>query len=136
MAKGWSDKRPMSPHISIWKWHPTMASSILHRASGIVLYFGLIKLCIFLAALAVGPKWFSLVEPYVYSPLGAIGFFLLTGVLLYHLLNGIRHLVWDMGKGFDPHSANLVSLLTILVSALGAAGLTYTMVGAIAGAMS
>ena len=38
MAKGWTDERPMSPHMSVWKWHPTMLSSILHRASGVVLY--------------------------------------------------------------------------------------------------
>ena len=66
MAKGWTDKRPMSPHVSIWKWHPTMLSSILHRASGIVLYFGLLKLCVILTLLVAGPKWFSKIEPMLY----------------------------------------------------------------------
>jgi succinate dehydrogenase cytochrome b subunit len=131
MAKGWTDKRPMSPHISIWKWHPTMLSSILHRATGIVLYFGLLKLAVVLAFLAAGPKWFAKVEPLVYSPIGAFAFFFVVGILIYHFLNGIRHLVWDMGAGFDPKLANMVSLVTILVSAIAATGLTWFLVGAI-----
>ena len=133
MAKGWTDKRPMSPHISIWKWHPTMLSSILHRATGIVLYFGLLKLAIILAFLAAGPQWFAKVEPIVYSPFGAFVFFCVIGVLSYHFLNGIRHLVWDIGAGFNPKVANTVSLVTIFVSAVLAGLLTWTIAGAIQG---
>ena len=132
MAKGWTDKRPMSPHISIWKWHPTMLSSILHRATGIVLYIGLIKLAVVLAFLAAGPEWFAKVEPLVYSRIGAFAFFFVVGVLVYHFLNGIRHLVWDIGAGFNPKLANMVSLVTILVSAILAAYLTWLLTGAIA----
>jgi len=131
MAKGWTDKRPMSPHISIWKWHPTMLSSILHRATGIVLYIGLIKLAVVLAFLAAGPKWFAKVEPLVYSRIGAFAFFFVVGVLVYHFLNGIRHLVWDIGAGFNPKLANMVSLVTILVSAILATYLTWLLTGAI-----
>ncbi|PHQ60086.1 MAG: succinate dehydrogenase, cytochrome b556 subunit [Robiginitomaculum sp.] len=131
MAKGWTDKRPMSPHISIWKWHPTMLSSILHRATGIVLYIGLIKLAVVLAFLAAGPQWFAKVEPFVYSRIGAFAFFFVVGVLVYHFLNGIRHLVWDIGAGFNPKLANMVSLVTILVSAILAAYLTWLLTGAI-----
>ena len=136
MAKGWIDKRPMSPHVTIWKWHPTMLSSILHRATGIVLHLGLLKLAIVLAFLAAGPKWFTKVEPLVYSPLGTFSFFAVVGILIYHFLNGIRHLVWDMGKGFDPKQANIVSIVTIIVSAIAAVGLTYVLVGCVTGAAS
>lgn len=131
MAKGWTDKRPMSPHISIWKWHPTMLSSILHRATGIVLYIGLIKLAVVLAFLAAGPEWFAKVEPLVYSRIGVFAFFFVVGVLVYHFLNGIRHLVWDIGAGFNPKLANMVSLVTILVSAILASYLTWLLTGAI-----
>ncbi len=131
MAKSWTDKRPMSPHISIWKWHPTMLSSILHRATGIVLYIGLLELAIVLAFLAAGPEWFAKVEPLVYSPIGAFAFFFVIGVLVYHFLNGIRHLVWDIGAGFNPKLANMVSLVTILVSAVLAVYLTWLLAGAI-----
>jgi len=136
MAKGWTDKRPMSPHISIWKWHPTMLSSILHRATGVVLYFGLIKLAVVLAFLAGGPKWFAKVEPLVYSPIGAFSFFFVIGILIYHFLNGIRHLVWDIGAGFDPKFANMISLVIILVSAVSAAYLTWLLTWIVAGAIA
>jgi len=119
----------MSPHISVWKWHPTMLSSILHRATGIVLYFGLIKLVLVLALLAAGPKWFSKVEALVYSPLGALVFFFVAGVLIYHFLNGIRHLVWDIGAGFDAKFANTMSIVIIIISAFAAIALTWYMVG-------
>ena len=131
MAKPWTDKRPLSPHMTIWKWHPTMLSSILHRATGIILYFGLLKLCIGLALLAAGPAAFNQVEGLLYSPLGAISFFVVSGVLLYHLLNGIKHLIWDAGKGFDPQKSNTMSLLIILAAAIGAALLTYVLTGSV-----
>lgn len=129
MSKGWNDSRPMSPHLSVWKWHPTMLSSILHRASGIVLYFGLLKICIVLAFLAAGPRAFAAVEPLVFSALGAVSFFVFTGVLSYHLLNGLRHLVWDAGHGFDPKLSNTLSIVIIALSAILAAGLTWMLIG-------
>jgi len=118
----------MSPHISVWKWHPTMLSSILHRATGIVLYFGLLKLALVLAFLAAGPNWFGKIEALVYSPFGAFAFFVVAGVLIYHFLNGIRHLVWDIGAGFDPKFANTMSLVIIVLSAIAAVALTWWMV--------
>ncbi|HHL43688.1 MAG TPA: succinate dehydrogenase, cytochrome b556 subunit [Hellea balneolensis] len=129
MAKGWNDERPMSPHLTIWKWHPTMLSSILHRATGIVLYIGLLKICFFLAALAMGPKYFDRVKGIIYSPLGTVAFFVFFGILIYHFLNGLRHLFWDIGKGFDPKFANGLSLAIIVASIVIAAALTYVLVG-------
>lgn len=131
MSKPWTDKRPMSPHLSAWKWHPTMLSSILNRATGIVLYFGLLKLCFGLAFLAAGPDAFAAVENLIYSPFGALSFFVAIGILLYHLLNGLRHLAWDAGKGFDPKFANTLSILIIAAAAIGAAALTYVLVGSL-----
>ena len=131
MASGWNDERPMSPHVSIWKWHPTMLSSILHRASGIVLYVGLLKICIFLAIMASGPEMFARCEGMIYSPLGAFAFFAFTGIMLFHLLNGIRHLVWDAGHGFNAKTSNTVSLVVILIAAVFAVVLTYLMIGSI-----
>jgi succinate dehydrogenase / fumarate reductase cytochrome b subunit len=131
MSKGWTDKRPMSPHLTIWKWHPTMLSSILNRATGIVLYFGLLKLCFGLAFLAAGPMAFENVEGILYSWFGATFFFVFCGIILYHTINGIRHLAWDAGKGFDPKFANTLSVLIILASAIGAALLTYLLIGSV-----
>ncbi len=129
MAKGWTDKRPMSPHLSVWKWHPTMLSSILHRITGVVLYLGLIVLCVLMVSLAMGEAGFEKIEDIVYSPFGAFLFFAATGILIYHLLNGLRHLVWDMGRGFDPKLANTLSLFIVFVSAVLAALLTFLLIG-------
>ncbi len=129
MSKGWTDKRPMSPHLTVWKWHPTMLSSILHRATGIILFIGLLKICFFLVALAAGPDLFNKVKGMVYSPLGVVSFFVFIGTLIYHWLNGLRHLVWDAGKGFDPKTANNVSIGIIVLSLLATLCLTVVMVG-------
>ncbi len=129
MATGWNDKRPLSPHLSIWKWHPTMLSSILHRASGIFLYFGLLKLCLFLGFLAAGPEAFKKFEPVLYSPLGFAVFFVVSGVLVFHLLNGVRHLIWDAGKGFDPKVANVISILIIIAAFISALALSAVLAG-------
>ena len=132
MAKGWTDKRPMSPHMSVWKWHPTMLSSILHRASGVVLYMGLLKICLVLAFLASGSAGYEKMSGLMFSPIGVFAFFAFSGILIFHLLNGIRHLVWDAGKGFDPKLANVLSLLIILAAAIIAAIMTYILVGSFA----
>jgi len=131
MSKPWTDKRPMSPHLSAWKWHPTMLSSILNRATGIVLYFAVLKLCLGLAFLAAGPDVFAKVSGLLYSPVGAFSFFLTMGIILYHLLNGLRHLAWDAGKGFDPKLSNTLSIVIIAASAIGAAALTYCLIGSL-----
>ena len=131
MSKSWTDKRPMSPHLSAWKWHPTMLSSILNRAMGIVLYFAILKLCLGLAFMAAGPEAFATIKGLIYSPIGAFSFFLVMGIILYHLFNGLRHLAWDAGKGFDPKLANTLSILIIAASAIAAAALTYLLVGSL-----
>jgi len=73
MASQWNDKRPMAPHLQIWRWHPAMLSSILHRASAIICYVGLIKVAVGLLALALTGK--LPLEKLIFSPLGAIGLF-------------------------------------------------------------
>ncbi len=81
--------------------------------------------------MASGPEAYAEVEGLIYSPFGAAYFFVMTGIILYHLLNGIRHLAWDAGKGFDPKFSNTLSILIILASAAGAAALTYMLVGSV-----
>ena len=109
-----------------------MLSSILHRASGIVLYVALLKICIFLMAIAAGPKWFAQFQDLIYSPLGAVSFFIFTGILIFHLLNGIRHLVWDAGFGYNPKMSNIISIVIIIASAIAAIALTYCLIGSLA----
>jgi len=134
MGSKWNDTRPMSPHLQVWRWHPTMLSSILHRASGIALFLAIIKLSIFIAVLAAGPGTFMKYSGLFYSPIGAIGFFIAVGILIYHLLNGIRHMIWDSGHLLAPKIANGLSIAIIIAAAVIAVILTYILVSSVGGA--
>ena len=94
-------ERPLSPHLQIYRWYLTMALSIGHRVTGIGLALGLLLLTWWLLALASGPAAFATVQAVMRSWPGVLVLFLYTFVLFYHLGNGIRHLVWDAGYGFD-----------------------------------
>lgn len=121
--------RPLSPHLQIYRWYLTMALSIAHRASGVALSIGLLFLTWWLLALAGGEESFARIEWWKDSILGILFLFGMTLALAYHLGNGIRHLVWDMGYGFEPEVAKMsgiavlvfagvVTLLTWLVIAM------------------
>ncbi|HTZ70679.1 MAG TPA: succinate dehydrogenase, cytochrome b556 subunit [Acetobacteraceae bacterium] len=99
-------RRPLSPHIGIYRWPVTMASSILNRATGIVLCAGTLLLVWWLAAAAAGPASFDLVQEFCKSPLGLLVLFGWTASLFFHLLSGLRHLAWDMGYGFAKPGLN------------------------------
>jgi succinate dehydrogenase / fumarate reductase cytochrome b subunit len=116
--------RPLSPHLQIFRWYLTMALSIAHRASGMALAIGLVLLTWWLVALASGPDAFAAVEWWKDSVLGVLVLFGYTFVISYHLGNGIRHLVWDMGYGFEPAIARL-SGLAVLAFAGGATVLIW-----------
>jgi len=99
-------ERPMSPHLSIWRWHITMASSIAHRVSGVALYVGALIGAGWAVSLAAGPDAYAAYKALLGSPLGLLVMFSLTLSTFYHLGNGVRHLVWDAGHGLDVKSAN------------------------------
>jgi len=107
------DDRPLSPHMSIWRWHVTMATSILHRATGMALYAGALIIAGWAVALASGPDAFDAYRALLASPLGLLVLFGLTFSLFYHLANGVRHLFWDSGRGFDPKTADMTGWAAI-----------------------
>jgi len=109
--------RPLSPHISIYRWPITMATSILHRATGIANSVGFIVLVAWLFDAAAGAEPYAVFLTYMDSTVGKL---LLAGwsfSFFFHLGNGIRHLVWDTGRGFEKAQANRSSWF-VLVSAL------------------
>ena len=119
MAKSTGPTRPLSPHLQVWKFHPTMLSSILHRASGMVNYVGVVLVAIWLIALASGEAAYVGLMDFLNGPIKILVLLALAGFtlsLVYHLLNGFRHLVWDLGKGFDPVGSNQRSLLIMTTS--------------------
>jgi succinate dehydrogenase / fumarate reductase cytochrome b subunit len=94
--------RPLSPHLGIYRWQIQMVTSILHRATGIALAAGTILLVVALLALASGPDAWAKVAAFCGSWIGTILLLGWTWALAYHLLNGIRHLVQDLGYGYKP----------------------------------
>jgi len=98
---------PLSPHLQVWRWHVTMLASILTRATGVALYGGLLIVALGALALAGGPDAYAGYLGLVGSWLGRLVLFGITVSIFYHLAAGIRHLVWDVGRGFEPRIANL-----------------------------
>ena len=93
--------RPLSPHLGVYRWQITMTLSILHRATGIALAVGTLLVIAALLALAAGPESYAKVQGFCASPAGLFLLFGWTWSLCYHLCNGIRHLAWDAGWGFE-----------------------------------
>lgn len=94
-------RRPMSPHIQIYRWPVAMAVSITHRITGVGLSAGTLLLTWWLIAAATSDYAFENVQWFLGTPIGMFVLFCWTLSLMIHLLSGIRHLVWDMGFGFD-----------------------------------
>ena len=93
--------RPTSPHLGIYRWQIGNSLSILHRLTGVALAFGLLALCYWLVSLAGGEQSYAEAATFFASPVGLIGLVGWTFAFLYHLLNGVRHLLWDAGYGFE-----------------------------------
>jgi succinate dehydrogenase / fumarate reductase cytochrome b subunit len=108
--------RPLSPHLSIYRWPVTMASSILHRATGMAMAAGFIVYVGWLFDAASGPEIYA---QFVGAMDTTIGCVLLVGwsyAFFYHLSNGIRHLVWDTGRGLEKEQATASAWFVIVTS--------------------
>jgi len=117
------EDRPLSPHVSIWRWHATMASSILHRVSGVALYGAAILFAFWLMIAAAGPEAYALVEPHLTAWYGQTALYLVVAAIAYHLANGIRHLVFDTGLGLTPTDAETSAWFAILFAFAAPIGL-------------
>lgn len=108
--------RPLSPHLSIYRWPITMALSILHRASGLANAVGLVVLTVWLIRAADGPDAYLAFTRVMGSPIGMLVLIGLSLSFFYHLSNGIRHLFWDVGYGFEKHQATRSAWAVLVVS--------------------
>lgn len=113
--------RPLSPHLQIWRWHITMACSILHRASIFALYFAALLLVWWILSLAAGPEVYYIYTGLVSSPLGVLVLIGLTFMLFYNLAYNVRQTFWDLGYGFLPRIANATGLAAIAFGAVATA---------------
>lgn len=115
--------RPLSPHLSVWRFQLPAVLSILHRITGVGLATGTALLALWIMALAAGADAFAIASAIVAHPLGQLVLFGYSIALSYHLCNGIRHLFWDMGYGLDMPSVYTSGRLTVLATVLLTVGL-------------
>lgn len=107
--------RPLSPHIQIYRWTLTMALSILHRATGVALYVGTGLLVWWLMAVATGPDAYAQVQAVAGSWIGRLVLFGYTWALFHHMFGGIRHFIWDTGRGFELNKVELLARFTAVM---------------------
>lgn len=110
--------RPLSPHLQVYKWQLSSLLSITHRLTSIINTAGITLICFWIISLYLGEncyKYFSMLTSSFIGKFILIGF---TWSFSYHLLNGVRHLVWDIGYGYEIRTANLSGILVLVSSFL------------------
>jgi succinate dehydrogenase / fumarate reductase cytochrome b subunit len=121
--------RPLSPHLTIYRWPITMILSILHRMTGVALSAGLIIFTIWLIALASGNDAYSQLFALLDSIPGRLLLAAFSFAFFFHLCNGIRHLFWDVGKGFDMRQVNASAWAVVVASLALTLGLWIALSG-------
>ena len=122
-----SRQRPLSPHLQIYKPQITSVLSILHRGTGIVLSIGSIILVLWIVALTLGESTYLMYSNIINNWFSKLIIFGFTFALFYHLSNGIRHLFWDAGYGYDLNHA-YISGVSVIISSLLLTSLTWLIV--------
>lgn len=108
--------RPLSPHLQVYKPIPTMVMSIVHRITGAALYFGTVLVAWWLIAAASGQAYFDWVNWFFGTLIGRLVLFGYTWALMQHMLGGLRHFMWDMGRGYEKHFSTKLALATPVVA--------------------
>ena len=109
-------KNPLSPHIQIYKWHISSLLSIIHRISGVINLLALILIFFWLIFLSLGENNYQSFLLIINSFIGKFILIGFTWSMSFHLLSGIRHLVWDLGYGFEIKTANITGVIVIISS--------------------
>lgn len=113
--------RPLSPHLQIWRWHVTMLASILHRVSGVGLYLGAFVVTAWMACAASGPEAYGMFAHAGASLVGLAVWIGFSWAVFYHLVSGVRHLIWDTGAALTRKSASALAVLSIWASIIATA---------------
>ncbi len=119
-----NNQKPISPHLQIYKWNISSFTSILHRFTGVVLYSSIVAICWYIVYYTYSINiqeqsescecWFGA----IFKIIIIVATFGLTFSLYYHFCNGIRHLFWDIGKGFELKTAKINGYLVLLISTI------------------
>jgi len=109
-------KNPVSPHLQIYRWHISSLLSIIHRISGVINLLALILIFFWLLGLSLGESNYELFLLIINSFFGKFILIGFTWSMSFHIFSGIRHLVWDLGYGFEIKTANISGIIVIICS--------------------
>ena len=110
------EKNPLSPHLQIYRWHLSMILSIAHRIIGVVNSIAIILICLWTISLLFGEENYEIVKILFQSLFGKLLITSLSWSFSFHILSEIRHLIWDLGYGFDLRISKITGIITIIGS--------------------
>ena len=110
------EKNPLSPHLQIYRWHLSMILSITHRIIGIVNSVAVILICLWTISLLFGEENYEIIKILFQSFFGKLLIISLSWSFSFHILSEIRHLIWDLGYGFDLKISKITGVITIIGS--------------------
>lgn len=119
------NERPLSPHLQIYRLPPTALLSIAHRITGVALSLGLILWVVYLSACA-DPESFELAQSWLRSGFGRLFLVLWVFAVFLHFCHGVRHLIWDTGRGFAKEALNRHAWI-VLATAVALTGLSFSL---------
>jgi len=110
------EKNPLSPHLQIYRWHLSMILSITHRIIGVVNSVAMILICLWSISLLFGEENYEIIKIFFQSFFGKLFIISLSWSFSFHMLSEIRHLIWDLGYGFDLKISKITGVITIIGS--------------------
>jgi len=110
------EKNPLSPHLQIYRWHLSMILSITHRIIGVVNSVAIVLICLWTISLLLGEENYEIIKILFQSFFGKLLIISLSWSFSFHILSEIRHLIWDLGYGFDLKIAKITGVITIIGS--------------------
>ena len=111
-----NDNNPLSPHLQIYKWQISSLLSITHRIVGVINILAITLICIWVLSLLLGESNYEITQVFLKSFFGKFIIVFLCWTFSFHILNEIRHLVWDMGYGFDLKITKITGVLALVGS--------------------
>ena len=111
-----NEKNPLSPHLQIYRWHMSSLLSITHRIVGIVNSIAITLICLWSISLLLGEENYEIIKIIFQSFFGKLIIISLSWAFSFHILNEIRHLIWDIGYGFDLKMSKITGVITIIGS--------------------
>ena len=110
------EKNPLSPHLQIYRWHLSMILSITHRIIGIINSVAMILICLWTISLLFGEENYEIIKIIFQSFFGNLLIISLSWSFSFHILSEIRHIIWDLGYGFDLKISKITGVITIIGS--------------------